>query len=302
MTGPAEQSLEEMHRVYFKEVLESVRQVMARHYGLSEVSIRPIGTGGSRLSIPTRITGTDRNGQRVRYFGKILGSSDLTVAASIQFFKNIYLRMNAQDPIFEFSRSAEEMARHQYEMLESIHKLGVPTARPHGYHRIDGGLWLLVAEYLEAEPMSASGQVTPEQLGAVFIYMKRMHRHNLFHGDIKPENLMVGKKLYILDVGHFREGVRNSRKRAYDLACLICSLLECAPPDKVAALARRHYPRRDLAAAAAYLDLVQRRPDINFTDETKERLRRLLNGQRLLAGTAFLLDLLGLVPAAPPHA
>jgi len=301
MTSPAEQSHEEMHRAYFGEVLDSVRRVMGRQYGLEGVSIRPLGTGGSRLSIPVRITGTDKDGRKVRYFGKILGSSDLTVAASIQFFKNVYLQMNAQDPIFESSRSAEDMARDQYESLKAIHELGIPTAHPFGYHRLEGGLWLVVAEFLEAKPMAETGNVTPEQLTTVFRYLKKMHRKGLFHGDLKPENIMVGERIYMLDVGQFRHGVTKAKKRAYDLVCLICALLECAPAEKIMAIARKFYSRGDLRAGASYLDLVQRRPDINFSDETKEKLRRLMRGRRLLSGSAFLVHLASLLPAAPPH-
>jgi tRNA A-37 threonylcarbamoyl transferase component Bud32 len=278
MPAPSQSDHDEAHKAYFRDILAGIRTVMADRYGLSGVSIRPIRTGGSRLSIPIRITGTDAKGPKVLYFGKILGSSDLTVAASIQFFKNIYLNLNAQDPMFEASRSAEAMARDQYEMLKKIHELGVPTARPFGYHRIDGGLWLVVAEFLDATPMADSGKVTPEQVRTIFGYLKKMHRNGVFHGDLKPENIMLGDRIYILDVGRFRDGVRKERKRAYDLACLICSLLECLSPEKLAAIARKHYSRSDIRAAAGYLDLVQRRPDINFSDDTKMALRKLMAG------------------------
>ncbi len=206
MTGPGEQSHEDMHRAYFGEVLDSVRKVMGQNYGLKDVSIRPIRTGGSRLSIPVRITGNGRDGRKARYFGKILGNSDITVAASIQFFKNVYLQMNAQDPIFEASRSAEDMAKDQYEALKAIHGLGIPTAHPFGYHRLEGNLWLVVADFLEAKPMAETGNVTPEQISIVFGYLKKMHRNGLFHGDLKPENIMVGEKIFMLDVGRFRHG------------------------------------------------------------------------------------------------
>jgi len=279
MPAPSPTDHDEAHRAYFRDILAGIRTVMADRYGLEDVSIRPIRTGGSRLSIPIRITGTDARGQKVRYFGKILGNSDLTVAASIQFFKNIYLNLNAQDPIFEASRSAEAMARDQYEMLKRIHALGIPTAEPHGYHRIDGGLWLVVAEFLDAAPVVDTGKVTPEQVRTVFGYLKRMHRNDIFHGDLKPENIMLGEKLYILDVGRFRDGVRRDRKRAYDLVCLICSLLDCLSTEKLVAIARKYYKRADIRAAAEYLDLVQRRPDINFSDETKQALRELMGGR-----------------------
>jgi tRNA A-37 threonylcarbamoyl transferase component Bud32 len=278
MPAPPQSDHDEAHRAYFRDILAGIRAVMAGRYGLHDVSIRPIRTGGSRLSIPIRMTGTDASGRKVRYFGKILGNSDLTVATSIQFFKNIYLRLNSQDPIFEASRSAEAMARDQHEMLERMYTLGIPTAKPYGYHRIDGGLWLVVAEYLDAAATVESGKVTPEQIRTIFRHLKKMHRNNIFHGDIKPENVMIGEGIYILDVGRFRDGVRNDKKRADDLACLICSLLDCLRNDKLVAMARKHYSRSDIRAAAEYLDLVQRRPDINFSDDTKQALRKLMTG------------------------
>jgi len=276
MPAPFQSEHDEAHRAYFRDILAGIRAVMADRYGLSNVSIRPIRTGGTRLSIPIRITGTDAEGHRALFFGKILGSSDLTVAASIQFFKNIYLNLNAQDPMFEASRSAEAMARDQYEMLKRIHDLGIPTAEPFGYHRIDGGLWLVVAEFLDATPVDGAANVSPEHVRTLFGYLRKMHRNDVFHGDLKPENLMLGDRIYILDVGRFRDGVRKERKRAYDIACLICSLLECLPPERLVGLARKYYPRKDMQAAADYLDLVQRRPDINFSDETKQALRKLM--------------------------
>jgi hypothetical protein len=88
---------------------------------------------------------------------------------------------------------------------------------------------------------------------------------------------MFGDKIYLLDVGRFREDVPSAKKLAYDLACMICSFLECKPAEEIVRMARKYYSRRHLRAAAKYLDLVQRRPDINFTDETKNDLLRLLN-------------------------
>ncbi len=277
MTAPApETTHNEAHRDYFDEVLKAIRRIMGEKYDLRDVSIRPIGSDASRLSIPVKIVGMDDKGGKAQYFGKILGSSDLMTARSIQLFKNVYLQMNAQDPIFGAQKSAEEMAREQYEILRRIFDAGIPTAIPYGYHSINGTLWLVVTEFLEATPITSASAVTSAQMDIVFMYLRRMHRRRIFHGDVKPDNILFGDRIYIMDVGRFRDGVPSAKKLAYDLACMICSFLECQPVGEIVRMARKHYPRRHLRAAAEYLELVQRRPDINFTDETKNDLLRLL--------------------------
>lgn len=276
MTSHADDPKSQAHREFFRDVLRKTHQVIAEKFGLSNISVRPMGSDGSRLSIPVRIEGIDRNGRKVRYFGKIMGSSDLVTARTIQFFKNVYLQMNSMDPLFEVVESAEVMAKHQHDMLLAIDTLGIPTARPLGFYPIRADLWLLVAEFIEARSISSLGTLPLEHLDVIFGYLKRMHKADLFHGDIKPDNLMFGDRIYIVDVGHFAQDVPSAQKKAYDLASQIGSLLEYAPVEEIVKAARRHYPRRDLQKAADYFDLVQRRPDIHFSDDTKERLIRLL--------------------------
>jgi tRNA A-37 threonylcarbamoyl transferase component Bud32 len=275
---PADANQEDVHRTFFREVLQNIRQIMAENYGMKEVSIRPITSSSSRLSIPIKITGTNEKGKKIHYFGKILGSSDIFSARSIEFFKNVYLRINAQDPIFGSSKTAEDMARYQYEMLQNIYNSGIPTAKPYGYHWICGMLWLLVAEFLDVKPVSAFNEIDPGRVDMIFRYLKKMHKMKLFHGDLKPDNIMVEDNIYILDVGYFREGAPAAKKQAYDIACLICSFLECFPVEEILKIAQKHYSRWHLRAAANYIGLVQRRPDIHFTDQTKNKLLRILKG------------------------
>ncbi len=266
----------DMHRQYFREVLQGVRKVMDQHYRLHQISIRPIGSGGSRLSIPVRIAGVDERGQKACYFGKILGNSDLMTARMIQFLKNIQLEIYTGEPIFAFAKSAEDMARHQYQTLRAIHEIGIPTSKPHGYHPIDGALWLLVTEFLDARPITSVGEVKPADIDTVFGYLRKMHDRGIFHGDIKPDNIMIGDKVYILDVGHFLEDVSKTKKMAYDLACQIVCFLGFRPPEEIVRIAARHYSLKEMREAAAYLDLIQRRPDISLTDEAKNGLLRLM--------------------------
>jgi serine/threonine-protein kinase RIO1 len=265
------------HREFFREVLQDIHKIMETEFHLTKVSIKPVGAEVARLSIPIKIEGTDKNGKRVRYFGKILGGTDNMTARAIQLFKNLYLHMNSMAPMFRVTESPEELARHQYEMMNAIGQLGIPTATPRGIYPLRAKLWLLVADFLDAKPIGDVPELTDEHLDTVFSYLRKMHDNNIFHGDIKPDNLMFGDKVYIIDVGNFMDEAPPSQKLAYDLASQITSFLEYRPAARIVDIARRYYPCEEMMAAAKYLDMIQRRPDIILTNENKEELLRLMN-------------------------
>jgi tRNA A-37 threonylcarbamoyl transferase component Bud32 len=265
-----------MHIAFFREVLHDIRRVMAEKYDLSRTSVRPIRSDASRLSIPVKIIGRNRAGENVRYFGKILGSNDILSDRSMQFFKNLYLQMNAQDPIFGFTETAEDMARQQYESLRAIYETGIPTAKPFGYHSVNASMWLLVAEFLDSRPVSQADQVTVEQIDTLFGYLKRMHTKGIFHGDIKPDNIMLGDKIYILDAGVFRDDVKASKKQAYDVACLICSFMDIHPVEDTVTNARKYYTRQNILDVVEYIDLVQQRQDFHFSNLQKNALKQVM--------------------------
>jgi serine/threonine-protein kinase RIO1 len=261
---------------FYDNVLQRVRRVMAEDYGLRSITIRAVGSKEARLSIPIVITGIDKSGGRGRYFGKIMGHSDLLSAHSIQMFKNLYLRMNKREPIFGVSRTVEDMVRAQYETLQAIHRTRIPTSRPYGYHLLDGVMWLLVIEYLEAKPISGLKELDLGQVDTAFRHLRAMHLKRIYHGDIKPDNIMVDDRVYILDIGQFDEDAPAAKKRAYDLASMTCSFLGRCPVEDIVRVAGKHNNRKQLRAAADYIELVQRRPDFHFSDETKDRLVGLL--------------------------
>ena len=262
--------------VFLREMLREIRGIMFSKYGMRRVSIRPVGSDGSRLSLPVKIAGVDRSGHAVRYFGKILRTSDVVSDRSMQFAKNLYLEVNSVAPVFGFTDTPEDMVRRQFESLTAIRAAGVPTAKPLGYHRIRPGMWLLVAEYLEAVPLSDWKEVTPDQIDTVFGYLRRLHDRGVFHGDIKPENIMLGDRIYLLDAGVLRKDTDASKKQAYDLACLLCTFLELRSAEAALRAAGRYYTRREVRDAVDYIDLVQQRQDFHFTNEQKGALKRLM--------------------------
>jgi tRNA A-37 threonylcarbamoyl transferase component Bud32 len=265
------------HREFFRDILQDIHKIMETEYHLTKVSIKPVGADVARLSIPVKIEGIDKDGNQVRYFGKILGGTDNMTSRAIQLFKNLYLHMNSMEPMFRVTESPEELAKHQYEMMNAISELGIPTATPRGIYPLRSKLWLLVADFLDAKPIGDVPELTDENLDVVFGYLRKMHDNDVYHGDIKPDNLLFGDKVYILDVGNFMDDAPPSQKLAYDLASQITSFLEYRPAADIVNIARKYYSYEDMMAAAKYLDLVQRRPDIVLTNENKEELLRLMN-------------------------
>ena len=267
-------------RLFLQDIQRNIRRILSENYKMKKISIEYIAAGAARLSNPIKITGLNEKGEKIRYFGKVIGSNDILSVRYIQFLKNIYLQMNTQQQIFEMYETVEDMVRDQYETLQVIYKSGIPAIKPYGYHQINDSQWLLVAEFIDVKPFSMLEKVDPKQIDLVFNYLKKAHHKNIFHGDIKPDNILVGDKIYILDAGHFRKDAPAAKKLSYDLACMISSFLEHQPVEEIVKIAQKYYSQRYIQAAADYIELIQMRPDIHFTDETKQQLLRLLKGKQ----------------------
>jgi len=281
MTDNTGQPTPEAHQVFLQDIQRNIRRILSKKYKLKKISIEYIVAGAARLSNPIKITGENEKGEKIRYFGKVIGSNDILSVRYIQFLKNIYLQINTKDPIFEIYQTTEDMVRDQYEMMRAIYKSGIPAIKPYGYHQINSSQWLLVAEFLDVKPFSMLEKVDPKRIDLVFNYLKMAHHKKIFHGDIKPDNILVGgDKIYILDAGHFRKDAPAAKKLSYDLACMISSFLEYQPVEEIVKIAQKYYPHRYIQAAANYIELIQMRPDIHFTNETKQKLLQLLKGQR----------------------
>jgi tRNA A-37 threonylcarbamoyl transferase component Bud32 len=98
----------------------------------------------------------------------------------------------------------------------------------------------------------------------LFEALDRMHGHNLAHGDLQRENVLVsGGELYFIDATKVDEGAIEDA-RAYDTACALGALEPLiGARDAVAAALEVHDPG-SLMAAREFLDFVNIRPDHDF--------------------------------------
>jgi tRNA A-37 threonylcarbamoyl transferase component Bud32 len=258
--------------VFYHNLLLYIRQILTENYKIKKISIKPIKAGISRLSNPIEITGISKRGKKTHYFGKIIGNSDVFTYRSIQYLKNVYLQLNGRPPLFGVFETPEEMAKGQYQILKTIQKSGIPTAKPYGVYRLRGSIWLLITEFLTGKPLSSVEKLDLKQMDTIFSYLKKMHKKKIYHGDLKPDNILINRKIYILDVGYVRKDTPKDEKQAYDLACLLCSFLRYQPAEQIVRIAKKYYSLKKLQTAMQYLEFVQMRPDIHFTDEMKTQL------------------------------
>jgi tRNA A-37 threonylcarbamoyl transferase component Bud32 len=276
MKMPLGESAAEGRDGYTGRVLDRIRQVLENEHGMREVVIRPMGASAARLSIPIRIYYCRSDGSRDIAFGKLIGSTEPFLERSIQLAKNLYLQTGACVPIFGFAGTAREMAEHQFRTMGRIHQCGVPTARPLGCHDLGEGRYLLVTEFLRGKAVDGHS-ADPRVVDQAFAHLSLMHQNGVFHGDIKPENILVGERVYIIDVGRFRDDVPEESRCAYDLASMMCSFLGPAGHQAVLDAAARHFSVGQLRMAADYLELVRRRPDMRCGAEDVARLAAALS-------------------------
>jgi tRNA A-37 threonylcarbamoyl transferase component Bud32 len=269
---------------FLRATVRRAREVIAERYRLHQVRIRPVGARSARFSLPCVVT-AHRRGRPVRMFAKLIGSSDHFTAVTSQFLKNMFLGMNGRPAMFDVADSALGMARYQHERLVEFVSSGVPTSHPIGYHDLDGIRALLLMEFVHGTPFSQV-ELTPALAEEAFSVIRHMHQKRLYHGDIKLDNLMLSpeRRVYLLDVGRFRDGTPEREQRAYDVASMLCALSERMRVEDALAAGALKYPSADQKAAVMYVELTRNRPDFFLPEEVVGPLKaRLSAGGELLA-------------------
>jgi len=157
------------------------------------------------------------------------------------------------------------MAEHELEATRRMRDIGLNAPEPVEAFEVQG-LGVLVLEYLDDfRTLDELGRETEARLApAVFASLRTMHDHNLVHGDLRAENvLIVDDEVYFIDATNVsEEGAADAK--SYDLACAIAAIEPLIGAKATVDAALESYEATALLDALDFLDFVNIRPDHDF--------------------------------------
>lgn len=215
-----------------------------------------------------------------QFFVKIISPQNALVHALFTNARNLGALTSGSAGFFERFANPYEMALHELEATETLRDIGINAPRPVEAFEVDE-FGVLVLEYLpEFESLDELGPGGVSEWSPVlFSTLSRMHEHNLAHGDLRGENIIIyGGKLYFIDATNVSEtGIDGAI--AYDIASALAELSPRIGPRRAVDDALQVYSIDQLLAARDFLDIVRLRPDHNFDagrvkDEIETRASR----------------------------
>jgi hypothetical protein len=198
-------------------------------------------------------------------FVKVVTRQNAIVHALFTGARNLGAFSSGTEGFFEYFGTPVEMAQHELEATRRMGEIGLNAPEPIEAFEVDD-LGVVVLEFLPAfETLDALDPAAVERFaGPLFGALARMHEHNLAHGDLRGENVLVyDDELYFIDATSVRaEGLAGAR--AYDIACALGALTPLVGARTAVAAAADHYAVAELLDAREFLDFVNIRPDHGF--------------------------------------
>ena len=199
------------------------------------------------------------------YFVKILSPQNALVHSIFTNARNLGALSSGSTGFFERFESPYEMARHELEATEKLREIGLNAPRPVEAFEVDD-FAVLVLEYLPnfMTLNDISATAIESWSRELFAALGVMHAHNLAHGDLRGENILVYQdQLYFIDVTNVnRDGI--DRAIAYDLASALAELSPRIGPRAAVEHAHAIYSIEALLEARDFLDVIRLRPDHDF--------------------------------------
>lgn len=236
--------------------LESVAVEIAERYDRETVRVEFLETD-NWLSTPCVVD--------ERWFVKIISPQNALVHALFTGARNIGVFSSGKEGFFERFAGPSEMSHHELRATEQIRSIGVNAPKPLEAFAVDG-LGVLVLEYLPS--YRSLNELPSEEVAAIapelFDSLARMHDHNLAHGDLRGENVLLHEgELYFIDATNVRsDGIAAAR--AYDLASALATLAPLIGSRRTVRIALQYYEPNELLAAREFLDFISLRPDYDF--------------------------------------
>lgn len=238
------------------ERLEVVFRTMARRYDKPEVRVEFLDAD-NWLSTPAVVND--------QWFVKIVTGQNSLVHALFTGARNLGVFSSGTEGFFEHFADPMEMCEHELEATRRMREIGVNVPAPVEAFEVDG-MGVLVMEYLpdfrtldDMDPATVR-RFAPE----VFAALSVMHDHQLAHGDLRGENVLVhDDEVFFIDATSVREDAL-AEARSYDLACALAALEPLVGSRASVAAAAEHYSPAELLAAREFLDFVNMRPDHDF--------------------------------------
>lgn len=199
------------------------------------------------------------------WFVKVISPQNALVHAVFTGVRNLGVFSRGEEGFFERFESPLAMSQHELEATRKVREIGINAPEPIEAFGVDE-VGVLMLEYLpDFRTLDDLDPTEVEALApALFEALSRMHDHNLAHGDLRGENVLVHDgELYFIDATNVRED-GLAAARAYDLASALATLEPTIGGKRAVEIAVGAYDIDALLAAREFLDFVRLRPDHDF--------------------------------------
>ncbi|AKH97653.1 RIO1 family regulatory kinase/ATPase domain-containing protein [Halanaeroarchaeum sulfurireducens] len=203
------------------------------------------------------------------WFVKIISPRNAFVHALFTGARNLGAVTAGGEGFFERATGPVEMARHELEATRRMQEIGVNAPEPIEAFEVNG-LGVVVMEYLEDFTTldALPAEVVDEYAVDLFEALSTMHAHDLAHGDLREENVLVhDDQLFFIDATNVDESQIDDA-RSYDVACALGALEPYIGASAAVEAAAQFYPESDLREVTDFLPFVNLRPDHDFNPRT----------------------------------
>jgi tRNA A-37 threonylcarbamoyl transferase component Bud32 len=190
-------------------------------------------------------------------------------------FRNIGVIAEGVELRFDDYHCGMEMGEYERYCLERLREASVNAPKVYGLHKLGGGEYMLVMEFIDGRPLSKV-EINGDLIGRLFNVLRTMRENGIFHGDVKLDNFMLSEgRVYVFDCLKVdRSGTQEAA--AFDLACMLAALSDKVPVDAVMSYARRYFTGRELERAAEMIDMALFKADLDISEERKKELKESL--------------------------